>query len=77
MLKITLILSVMIIATLVWADDPEDCGACGDVCAPLCGKKKFRICCIQNMRRKRDAEADLAPAPRGNMAMAEEWVLPL
>ncbi|CAH2100975.1 unnamed protein product [Euphydryas editha] len=58
MLKITTILVLMCIGTLLAAS--MSCKSCGPECAPACGTRHFRTCCFNYLRRKRGPDTKQA-----------------
>ncbi|XP_075989258.1 trissin isoform X1 [Anticarsia gemmatalis] len=56
MLKITAIVSLMLIGSTLWAASLS-CDSCGSECASACGTRHFRSCCFNYLRKKRGPEA--------------------
>ncbi|VVC97139.1 unnamed protein product [Leptidea sinapis] len=52
MLKITALLSLILIGGATWAQGIS-CDSCGTECASACGTRNFRSCCFNYLRRKR------------------------
>ncbi|KAJ8705725.1 hypothetical protein PYW08_012771 [Mythimna loreyi] len=52
MLKITAIVSLMLIGSTLWAASLS-CDSCGSECASACGTRHFRSCCFNYLRKKR------------------------
>ncbi|XP_023937783.2 U-scoloptoxin(20)-Cw1a-like [Bicyclus anynana] len=60
MIKITLFISLAIIASVAFASSLS-CQSCGAECAPACGTRRFRSCCFNYLRRKRGDDKVLYP----------------
>ncbi|XP_039762083.1 uncharacterized protein LOC120635209 [Pararge aegeria] len=56
MLKITAIVSLMLIGSTLWAASLS-CDSCGSECAAACGTRHFRSCCFNYLRRKRGPDS--------------------
>ncbi|XP_031766540.1 uncharacterized protein LOC113518667 isoform X2 [Galleria mellonella] len=62
MLKITAVVSLMLIGSTLWAASLS-CDSCGSECASACGTRHFRSCCFNYLRRKRGPEHFKLPMP--------------
>ncbi|XP_049883565.1 uncharacterized protein LOC126379024 isoform X2 [Pectinophora gossypiella] len=63
MLKLTAVVSLMLIGSTLWAAGLS-CDSCGSECASACGTRHFRSCCFNYLRRKRTPELGMKLFPQ-------------